>query len=129
MSDQPTCGEGLAEYSALPAKLGELIASVAETLEVHSRALGLEDANAEREHGVYLELVREHREIAARLTALAEELEGYRNLPIGRHDEEALSSPAAVQAFERFVAAEQELAALVQERLERDLRLLGAMRA
>jgi hypothetical protein len=32
-TDQPTCGQGLAENAVLPAKLGELIASVAANLE------------------------------------------------------------------------------------------------
>jgi hypothetical protein len=33
MEHQPTCGKGLAESSVLPAKLGELTASMAESLE------------------------------------------------------------------------------------------------
>ena len=36
MADQPTCGQGLAEHSSLPAKLGQRTASVVELLEVHT---------------------------------------------------------------------------------------------
>jgi hypothetical protein len=38
MEDQRTCGKGLAEHSALPAKLGELTAAMAENLEIHMRS-------------------------------------------------------------------------------------------
>jgi hypothetical protein len=44
MDDQPTCGKGLAEHAVLPAKLGELIVSVAGVLEAHMPALDLTDA-------------------------------------------------------------------------------------
>jgi hypothetical protein len=37
--DRPTCGEGLAANSILPAKLAELMAAQAEVLERHTRAL------------------------------------------------------------------------------------------
>jgi hypothetical protein len=38
MEPQPTGGRGLAEHSALPAKLGEWTAAVAENLERHTEA-------------------------------------------------------------------------------------------
>jgi len=41
MKNQQTCGPGLAEHSVLPAKVGELIASLAEILELHMKALDL----------------------------------------------------------------------------------------
>ena len=41
MKNEPTCGQGLAEHSVLPAKVGELIASLAEILEFHTKALDL----------------------------------------------------------------------------------------
>jgi hypothetical protein len=127
MADQPTCGEGLAEYSSLPAKLAELTAAVAANLDVHMRALDLGDENASREHEVYVKLAHEHRAIAAHLEATADELAGYRDLPMGRHDEEAMSSPAAVEALKRLVDVEQDLLALLQQRLEHDRKILGAV--
>lgn len=124
MVDQPTCGQGLAEQSLLPAKLGELTASVAENLEVHMKALDLQDENAKKEHGVYLKLAKEHRGIAAELQAIAEEMAGCRELPMGRHDQRAMSSPKVGEAFENFVKVEQELLTLLQERVEQDQKML-----
>jgi hypothetical protein len=127
MTDDPTCGEGLAEHSALPAKLAELTASLAENLEVHTKALNRTDETAERGYGVYLKLVQEHRKIAALLQATAEEMAASRDLPMGRHDAKAMSSPAVVEAFERFVAVERELAGLLEERVREDAKLLAEM--
>jgi hypothetical protein len=127
MGDEPTCGKGLAEHSVIPAKLAELTALMAENLEVHMKSLDREDANAEREYRVYLKLAQEHREIADRLAAIAEEMAGSRELPMGRHDEEALSSAAIAEAFDRFVTVKQELVALLEQQLEQDRQLLSAM--
>jgi hypothetical protein len=119
MAEQPTCGRGLAENSPLPAKLGELTASLAENLEVHLRALDLDDEHARRERGAYEELAARYRDVAARLEATS--------LPMARHDHEAMSSPEVAEAFERFVDLKQELLALLQGEVERDRRMLAEM--
>lgn len=128
MADQPTCGQGLAERSALPAKLGELAASLADNLEAHTKALDLSDENGRKELGVYQNLVRDHRAIAAQLEAIDEEMAGYRDLPMGKHDPEAMSSTEVVAAFERYVKVEQELVSLLQEQLEEDQAIFAGMR-
>jgi hypothetical protein len=127
MTDEPTCGLGLAEHSALPAKLAELTAGVAETLEVHMRALDLRDPDARAEHDAYQKLVAAHRELAARLQATSEEMAGYRNLSMGRHDMAVMTSPDAADAFERYVEAERQLLALLQHSVERDQAMLLEM--
>jgi hypothetical protein len=102
MSEHPTCGEGLASHSTLPTKLGDLTAAVGDVLEVHTTALDLNDENARRERDAYLKLVAEHRRTAAELRSTAEEMLGYRDLPIARHDPNAMSAPAAADAFDKF---------------------------
>jgi hypothetical protein len=126
--DGPTCGQGLAEHSSLPAGLGELTGAVAAVLEVHTRALDLEDERSRREREVYLRLVERHRRTAAELAATARDMAGQRDLPMGAHDLTVMSSPQAVEAFERVVAAERELLALLQARLRQDQELLAGMR-
>jgi hypothetical protein len=128
VEEQSTCGMGLAEHAVLPAKLGELAASVAENLEVHVKALDLQDRNAEREHVAYVSLAKQHREIAAQLEAMANEMAGYRELPMGKHDEKAMSEPRVLEAFERFVKVKQELLVLLQKQAEQDQSMLVAMR-
>jgi hypothetical protein len=128
MAEGPTCGQGLAVHSSLPAKLGELTAAVAGILEVHTGALDLRDERSRREQGVYLRLVERHRRAAAELAATAAEMAAQRDLPMGEHDMSVMSSPEAVAAFELVVDAERELLALLQERLGQDQELLAGMR-
>jgi hypothetical protein len=127
MDDERTCGQGLAENSVLPAKLGDLTESMAVILEIHMGALDLEDNDSRREHEAYRELVRDHRRIAAALRETARRMAGYRDLPMGRHDTSVMSSPRAVKAFEKFVKLEEDLMALLQTRVEQDRRMLEEM--
>ena len=127
MGEQPTCGQGLAAHSALPPKLGELTAAVAEVLEIHTTALDLEDENARRERDAYLKLVAEHRQTAAGLRAIGEEMAAYRDLPMARHDPSVMSSSTVADALEKLVAVEEDLLALLRERLGQDREMLGEM--
>jgi hypothetical protein len=127
MKNEPTCGQGLAEHSVLPAKVGGLIASLAEILELHMKALDLTDENAKKEHDAYLQLAREYQKIATQLQATAQRMAGYRDLPMGRHEEKAMSSPRFREAFEKFVTREQELEGLLQNRIDEDRRMLIEM--
>jgi hypothetical protein len=53
-----TCGQGVAERAALPARLSALAAVVADNLHRHQQTLDLGDDNARREHQAYDTLVR-----------------------------------------------------------------------
>lgn len=128
MENQQTCGQGLAETSELPAKLAELMGAMSGVLETHREALAPRDANSRREDEAYRELAQLDRKIAEDLRAIATRMAGYRNLAMGKHDPAVLSSPKAVQAFEKFVTLEGQLAALLQRRLETDRYLVDEMR-
>jgi hypothetical protein len=57
--------------------------------------------------------------VASDLSRLAQEMTGYRDLPMARHDLAVMASPEEQMAsFRRFVAVEQELLALLQANLE-----------
>ena len=128
METPKTCGQGLAENSVLPAKLSELIGSMAEILEIHMGALDLQDNDSRLEHEAYRELVSEQRRNAAKLGETARRMAGYRDMPMGRHDMRVMSSPRAVEAFEKFVKLEEELSAMLQKRLVADRKMLSEMR-
>jgi hypothetical protein len=129
MDDQPTCGEGLAENARLPEKLGDLAASMADVLEAHLPALDITDEPSRAEREAYLDLARENREVAVQLKAIAVQMAGYRDLPMGRHIEQAMAAPRVLDSFQRFVRSEQELLALLQQRVEEDQDMLAAMGA
>ena len=126
--DEQTCGQGLAEYSVLPAQLAEVTEAMAGNLVAHMQALELDDEAARQEHAVYLRLAEEQRQAAARLRAVAGEMAAARDLPMGRHDTQTMTSPEVADAFQRFVKDKQELLALLQRMAEHDQRLLGEMR-
>jgi hypothetical protein len=127
--DEQTCGKGLAEQSSLPAFMAELIAALAENLEIHMQALDLTDPRAKKEHEAYARVAVQSRDIAQHLRATAEGMAGYRDLPMGRHDEEAMIDPQVAHAFEKFVKREEALASLLRQALERDQKMLVQVRA
>ena len=127
-AEQPTCGKGLAENSVLPRMLGQLIAAMAENLEVHSQALDLTDHNSRAEFDAYAVLMRELQQTALQLEKTADQMLGYRDLPMGRHDEKAMTHPRVQEVFERFVERKQELLSLLEQTAARDTQLLEMMR-
>ena len=46
MTDQPTCGKGLAETATLPVTLSEMLSAMATVLDVHRQALDRTDPNS-----------------------------------------------------------------------------------
>jgi hypothetical protein len=125
--DTPTCGKGLAEHSAIPAKMADLIASLADNLEAHQPTLDLTDERSRRELDAYAKLAHAHRAIAAQLREAAEQMASYRDLPMGRHDERALGGRAVLDAFTNLVRVERELLALLQESSARHGAMLSAL--
>jgi hypothetical protein len=125
MDEQQTCGQGLAEHAPLPARLAEVADAMAGNLVVHMQALELDDEAARQEHAVYLRLAEEYRQAAGRLHGIAAEMAAARDLPMGRHDAETMTSPEVGHAFRRYVEAKQELAALLERMDEQDRRLLA----
>jgi uncharacterized protein YhfF len=124
---QRTCGEGLAEQARVPAKLAQLIACLADNLELHSGTLDTSDEHNEREHEVYRKLAEQHRRLSAQLEAAGAEMGAHRELPMGPHDPEALSARKIVEAFEAYVRLEEDLCALLLEQTEQNRKLLAEM--
>lgn len=123
--DRPTCGQGLAANAVLPAKLAELTAARADVLERHMKALDLTDPASRQEHDAYAALVRAHRDVVSALDHLAQQMAGYRDLPMGRHDMAVMADPNGQAAtFRRFVALERELLELLQTKLAEEEQLL-----
>jgi ABC-type branched-subunit amino acid transport system ATPase component len=127
MEEPSTCGQGLASRSSLPAKLGKLLAAQARILEAHVRALDPTDIHARHELDAYAALVVAHRDVADRLTGIADQMAGYRNLPMAAHDEEAMSDSVAHKALERFVQVERELTTELQQLSQGDQEMLQQM--
>jgi hypothetical protein len=128
MADEPTCGKGLAANSWLPAKLGDVSSAMAAMLEIHTTALDLTDENSKREQEAYLSLVDKYREAATQLHALAKEMAGYRDLPMGRHDMTVMTDPKMAETYAQVVGAKEELLTNLQSRIEGERQMLAEMR-
>jgi hypothetical protein len=120
-------GEGLAGHATLPGKVAELLETMAENLALHQTTLDLRDAAAQREHEAYGDLAGHYRAAAAHLEAAAARMAGARDVPMGKHQPDALANPALVEVFERFVRLEGELADLLDRDLDRDREMLTGM--
>jgi hypothetical protein len=122
--EQPaTCGQGLALNAVVPEKLATLMSAMAELLQNHTRSLDPGDANARLERDAYEHLVREQRAVASSLSALADAMRGYRELPAAPHDEGVLADQRSLDVFGAFIGAEEEM--LVQ--LQKNVRSHRAM--
>lgn len=122
-----TCGQGLAERSALPARLSALLAAIAGTLERHQQTLDLTDGDARAEYDAYATLASDYREVSSQLHATAERMAGNRNLPMARHDARALVAPETRRAFARLVKCERDVSALLTRWIEQDQSMLAEM--
>jgi hypothetical protein len=120
MDEPRTCGEGLARRSALPARVSELTAAMADVLETHQEALDLTDDNARAEHIAYQQLADDYRRLTSQLRATADRMLGYRDLPMARHDAQAMLAPEIRGALASLVERERELAALLKTWIEED---------
>jgi hypothetical protein len=127
VTDESTCGKGLAEHSAVPRLLAKVTDAMAEVLKRHTKALDLIDPSSRRENEAYSGLVRDFREVSTRLEGIAGRMAGYRDLPMGRHDMSTMMDPANVAVFQRYVQLEEELHTLLGARLELDRGMLAAM--
>ena len=108
-----TCGQGLAHHSAFPDLVANVLAAVAENLNVHLGAIDVHDEGSRPEHDAYVDLVREHRDLSDRLRALAGKMAACVDLPMASHDPAALASERARRSFEHFVTSERNLVELL----------------
>ena len=122
-----TCGQGLAATAALPASLGDVVSAMAENLDLHVRALLVDDADARSERDVYQTLAGELRDAAALLATAAARMVAARDLPMGPHDTSPMTDPRAKDAFRRLTEAEKGVAALLAGRVAEDEKRLDTM--
>lgn len=128
MGEEPTCGTGLAENSALPAAFARMLSAVADVLENHIDALDLSREESKPEHEAYRELVKRHREISSQLQAVADRMARCRDLPMAAHDPAAMTSQKSLKSFEQLVESERELLKLLTIRAKENDAMLAEFR-
>ena len=114
MQEPRPCGQGLAERSALPARVSALTAAIADILETHQQTLDFTDDNAKAEYIAYQQLADDYRHLTFELRATADRMLGYQDLPMARHHTQAMLAPEIRGALANLVERERELAALLK---------------
>ena len=125
MNEPQTCGKGLAERSAFPARVGALTAAMVDVLETHQQTLDFTDDNARAELTAYQQLANDYRRLTSQLRATADRMLGYRDLPMARHHAQAMLAPEIRGALVNLVERERELAALLNTWIEEDQAMLA----
>jgi hypothetical protein len=118
MADQRTCGKGLAENAVLPRAMGRVAFAMAGVLECHIKALDVKDPAGRKEYDAYRRLIDDFRGVAPHLRTVAEQMAGYRDLPMASHDAKAMASPDAREALKTLVDVEQEMLAVLQKQVD-----------
>ena len=112
--DTPTCGKGIAANASLPATLSELMAALADVFERHTDALNRGEAAGRTEYDAYVSLERGHRDVAAALGTLADEMRSYRDLPMAEHDMAVMADPQGqAAAYAKYLAVKSRLGDLI----------------
>jgi hypothetical protein len=125
--DEPTCGKGIAASAGLQESLAAFMRAMADMLQSHTRALDPKEPNGRAEIDAYNRIVSEHRSLGDRLDALAALMRGYRDLPVAAHDMDVIMDQRSLDAFTAMVLREQELSALLQERVKEHGEMLAAI--
>jgi hypothetical protein len=121
-----TCGRGLAQHSAVPAKIALMFQGLAETLELHRAMLVLDDPNSRAEDDIYRDLAASWKDIAERVRKTAAIMAAQHDLPMGAHDAGAWGE-LHLRAFEKFVNGQTEVLALLRVAAEHDEAMLASM--
>lgn len=112
----------------MPAKFAAWAAAMAEVLSLHRTSLDVTEVAGEAEHDTYSRLVNDFRSVSQILNATATFMATAAKLPMATHDEAALSTPRALETFERYVQAERDAAQQLQTFLEQDEAMLAQWR-
>lgn len=120
MSEESTCGQGIAAHAALHARLGSMLEIVGLNLELHLGSLDPADEPSKPEYAAYTVLVQRHRDLSRELRSLAELMTSYRGLPMASHDPGVLGSPEVIAAFESLVREQEKLVELLRGWIDRD---------
>jgi hypothetical protein len=125
VDESRTCGKGLAERSALPARLSALTAAMADVLETHQQTLDLTDDHAALERAAYQLLVNDYRSLSSQLLETATRMVGYRDLPMARHHAHAMLALEIRGAIANLVQRERDVAALLETWIDEDEAMLA----
>ena len=118
-----TCGNGLAQRSALPARLSALAAAIADVLEGHQESLDPTDEHARTEQAANEAVIGDFRNLASQLRGVANRMASYRDLPPARHNQDAAAA-AMRDPLVALVDSERQVLMVLENWIKEDASML-----
>jgi hypothetical protein len=116
-AEQPTCGMMISGMSAIPAKLSEGAASVADMWEAHAALMG-KDKDSQAEAKGLRAMAKTHKQIAASLMKASEEMKKAASWPAAPHDMAKMSAdPKLAETSKKVMEVHKEIVAMLQKML------------
>jgi hypothetical protein len=111
----PTCGQMISSMAAIPAKLSEGAASVADMLDAHIALMGNDKASQAEVKGMR-GIAKTHRQVSANLLKASEEMKKASNWPDAPHDMEKYGKdPKVAETSKRVIQVHKEIIAMLQK--------------
>ncbi|MGQ0506009.1 MAG: hypothetical protein ACT4TC_11905 [Myxococcaceae bacterium] len=112
--DEITCGQWMASKAPLPAKLGELMASIADNMDSHAKwTSASKDKNAKKEVEIVSKVAKTHRDLGTNYTRLSEEMTKHKDLPAVQHDPKAMDMAKMTEGMTKQIKLQREMAQMI----------------
>ena len=112
---EPTCGQMISSMAAIPAKLSEGAATVADMWEAHAALMGKDKDSVAEAKGLRA-VAKTHKQIAARLLKASEEMKKAASWPAAPHDMAKMSSdPKLAETSKKVIEVHKEIIAMFQK--------------
>ena len=112
---EPTCGQMISSMAAIPAKLSEGAATVADMWEAHAALMGKDKDSVAEAKGLR-EVAKTHKQIAALMIKASEEMKKAINWPVAPHDMAKMGSdPKLAAASKKVIEVHKEIIAMFQK--------------
>jgi hypothetical protein len=128
MTEESTCGQGLAQTALVPQLIGDLMNAVADNLSAHLPMLVAGDEASQHERRVFELLAGSYRDAAGMLHTIATEMATHQDMRMGQHDFEAMSPGDVMEALESLISAEAQLVEQLEQHLAEHRAMVDAMR-
>ena len=120
-----SCGQMMEAKSALPAKMSEMLTSVADGLEMHAKwASSTKPGKAE--HDTLMKLSKDHRQMAASMKKTSEEMVKAKTLASVQHDMTKMD-PKMGEVMGKQIALEREMASMMMKDADESEKMMQAM--
>lgn len=120
-----TCGQMMAEKADLPAKMSEVMTSVADMMDAHAKLM-TGSKEAKQEAAAFTKMAKEHRDLATRFKKTSDGMKKMGDLPAAEHDMAKMKADPKVQAsMKAMLQSHKDMIALMQREVAEMEKMMG----